>query len=76
MLTRRLNAMWNILLMSEGEARSLAESIPTTKLVRMQTEYMDTGRSKIPLHRVLMDVEKDHVGAFFTNMSRSMRSRQ
>lgn len=55
------NAMWDILLTSEKEARVLAGSILTTKLVSMQTEYMGTRKTHITLHGVPMDVEEDFV---------------
>lgn len=36
-LARRSNALWDILLANEKEAKKLARSILTTKTVRMQT---------------------------------------
>lgn len=67
MLARRSNPMWDILLTSEEEAKTLAGCILTTKSVRTQTEYMGAERTKITLHGMPMDIEEeDLVGAFFT----------
>lgn len=65
LLVRRSNAMCDILLVPE-ESRSLTGSIITTKMVGVQTEHIGTQRTKVTLHWMPMDVEEDHVGAFFT----------
>lgn len=56
MLIRKTNAMWNILLANENKAMTLADSILTTKSVRIQTECMGTHRTRITLHGVSMDI--------------------
>lgn len=58
--------MWDILLTSEGEAKTLAGCILITKSVTMQTENMGTQGINISLHGVLIDIEEDIVGVFFT----------
>lgn len=44
-LARRSNTMWDVLLVSEEEAKSLAGSILAMKAVRLQTEYMGTWKT-------------------------------
>lgn len=51
-LARRSNALWDILLANEEEAKKLAGSILTTKTVRMQTEYMGTRKTRVTVHGV------------------------
>lgn len=41
-LARISNAMWDVLLESEDEVKSLAKSIMAIKAIRIQTEYMGT----------------------------------
>lgn len=52
MLARRSNALWDILLADEEEAKKLAGSILMTKNVRMQTEYMGTRKTRVTVHGV------------------------
>lgn len=49
-LARRSNTMWDVLLVSEEEAKSLAGSILAMKAVRLQTEYMGTWKTWITIH--------------------------
>lgn len=35
--------------------------------IRLQTEYMGTGRMKITVHGMYLDITVDHVGVFFAN---------
>lgn len=46
-LVRRSNAVWDIILVTSDEAKTLAGSINTTKSVRLQTEYLDTFYTRI-----------------------------
>lgn len=64
-LARRSNAMWDILLVSKEVAKTLAGNTLTTKTMRLQTEYMDTQKTRITLHWVPMYITEDHLGAFF-----------
>lgn len=56
--------MWDLLLASE-EAKKLAGSILMMKLLWLQTEYMGTRQTRVTLHGAPMDINEDHVGAFF-----------
>lgn len=53
-LARCSNAMWDIVLVTEDAAKSLADCILTTKTVRLQTEYSGMRKSKVTLHRVYL----------------------
>lgn len=46
-LARGSNDMWDILLVSEEEAKSLSGSILATKAVRLQTEYMGAQKTRV-----------------------------
>lgn len=70
-LVKRSNIMWYILLSKEEAAKKLAESILIAKSVRLQTEYMDTRKTRVTLHGVAMDISKDHLVAFSPNTSPS-----
>lgn len=65
-LARRSNAMWDILLPTEQDAKQIAGNILTTKNLRLQTEYMDTRRTRITVHGVPVDVSTDRMGAYFS----------
>lgn len=62
-LARRSNAMWDILLVTEERAKSLAGSILTSKTLRFQTEYIST---QITLHGVPTCIMEKHFGAFLS----------
>lgn len=64
-LARRNNAMWDILLQIEDVAKALDGSILTTKPVRLETECMDTRKTKVTLHKVPLCISEDHLGLFF-----------
>lgn len=70
-LAKRSNTMWDILLSMEEAAKKLAESILIAKSVRLQTDYIDTRKTRATLHEVTMDVSKDNLGAFSPNTSPS-----
>lgn len=52
-LARKTNALWDILLPTEQQARDLAGSVLNTKTLRLQTEYIGTSRTKITIHGYL-----------------------
>lgn len=54
MLTRRCKAIGDILLATEEAAKILAGNKLTTKMLRLQTKYMGTRKTRITLHGVLM----------------------
>lgn len=56
--------MWDILLDSEESAKRLAGSILKTKMVRMQTEYMGTWKTKTALNGVPIDISDDDLVDF------------
>lgn len=59
-LARRLNALWDILLPTEQEAKQFAGSILTAKSVHFQTEYMSTRKTKVTmLQGVPVDISED-----------------
>lgn len=66
-LSKRSNTMWDILLATEDKAKRLAGNIGrlTTKSVRLQSECMDTRKTRITLYGVPVVISDDHVGAFF-----------
>lgn len=68
--------MWDIILTSEEEAKALAGSILTIKLVRIHTEYIGTRRTKITLYGMPMDVEENLVELSSQNMGRWERLHQ
>lgn len=45
-LARRINALWDLLLATEQEAKALTGNILTTATLRLQTDYMGTRRTK------------------------------
>lgn len=47
------------------EAKELAGMVLMTKALQLQAEYMGTCEKKITVHRVLLYITVDHVGAFF-----------
>lgn len=50
-LARQSRVMWDILLATEDAMKALAKSILTTKsVVRLQTVYLGTGKTKMILH--------------------------
>lgn len=65
MLARRSNAMWDILLAAGEAGKALAGNILTTKSIRLQTEYMDTRKTRIILHGLLTYITEDHMGVYF-----------
>lgn len=64
-LTRRTNALWDLLLSTEQQAKELAGSILNTKHFRLQTEYMGSRRTKVTIHGVPVDIPEDRMGTFF-----------
>lgn len=60
-----MNALWDLLLQTEQQAKSLAGSILSTKNLRLQTEYMGTCRTKVTIHGVPIDISDDRIEAFF-----------
>lgn len=73
-LARKSNAVWDILLATEEMAKTLVGSILTTKMLRLQTEYMSTWKTCITLHELPMYITEDHLGAFFFRLQTSRRS--
>lgn len=65
-LARRSNALWDLLLASEEQAKTLAGSVLFTKSIRLQTEYMGTCRTRVTIHGVPVDITTNRMGAFFT----------
>lgn len=57
----RTNALWDLLLQTEQQAKSLAGSVLSTKNLRLQTEYMGARRTNVTVH----DISDDRMGAFF-----------
>lgn len=51
-LAKRSNAMWDVLLATEEEAKGLAGNVLTTKALHLKTKYMGTRRTKITAHSV------------------------
>lgn len=64
-IVTRSTAIWDFLLATEETDKKLDGSIVTTKSVRLQTEYMSTGKIKVTLHTP-MDILFDHLGTFFS----------
>lgn len=64
-LARGSNALWDILLATEQEAKQVAGYILETKSVPLQTEYMGARKTKVTVHRVPVDISEDRMGAFF-----------
>lgn len=60
-------AIKDILLATSYEAKVLAGSIPTTKSVRLQTEYLGTRKTRVTLLRVPLIIEEGYLGAFFAH---------
>lgn len=58
-LCKRSNAMWDLLLGTEEDAKRLAESVLSTAAVCLQMEYMGTWQTKITVHGVSVDICKD-----------------
>lgn len=52
----RSNALWDVLLATEDEAKILAGSTLTTKRVRLQNEYMGTRQTKITVRWTLVGI--------------------
>lgn len=65
-LSRRSNAMSDILLATEDAVRSWAGSILLTKIVRLQTEYVETRKTNVTLHGDPFSISEDHLGCFFS----------
>lgn len=65
-LARRSNAMWDILLGTEQEAKQLTGCVLLTTSITPQTEYMDTRWTKITVHRVPVNICEDRMRAFFS----------
>lgn len=58
-LARRTNALWDILLQTEEQAKRLAGCVLNTKALRLQTEYLGTRRTKVTIHGVPIDIPED-----------------
>lgn len=65
-LARRSNAMWDILLGKEVEAKQLAGSVLSTTSIRLQTEYMGIRWTKITVPEVPVNICENCMGAFFS----------
>lgn len=70
MLARKSNAILDILLASEQEAKQLVRSVLMSKVVRLQSEYMGTHRMKIAIHCVPGDISEDRICLFFSEMAK------
>lgn len=53
-LTRGSSVMWDIQLVNEEEVKKLTVNVQITMSVRLQTEYMGTGRIKVTLHGIVI----------------------
>lgn len=60
------NAIWDLLLGTEEDAKRIAGSVLSTAAVRLQTEYMGTWRTKITVHGVPVDICEDRLGDIFS----------
>lgn len=60
--------MRDILLRTEVAGKSLADSILTTKRVRLQTQYMGAKKAKVTLLGVPLYISEDHL--FFVFFSK------
>lgn len=67
MLTRRCKAIGDILLATEEAAKILAGNKLTTKMLRLQTKYMGTRKTRITLHGVLMYITNNLLAAYFSS---------
>lgn len=65
LLARWSNTIWDILMVNEEKAKKLVGSILTTKSIRLQTEYMGTQTTMIPLYIVPMDLREEQLEVFF-----------
>lgn len=54
--------MLDILLTTIKEAKTLAESILTTKSVRLKAEYLDAWKTRITLHGMPLDISENYLG--------------
>lgn len=70
-LARRTNALWDILLATEQQAKVLAGSVLITKSLCLQTEYMGTRRTKVTIHGVPVDISEDRMGGLLCHIWRS-----
>lgn len=68
-LARRDRAMWDILLASEDAANLLAWSTLTTKLLRRQTEYLGSRKTKVILHGMPLYISLNHLGLVVTKFA-------
>lgn len=72
MLTKRSYSIWDILLLTEEESKQLSGKILMAKALRLQMEYMSTGKDKCD---GAWGDRKYHqgpaVGLFYRNMDRS-----
>lgn len=66
MFERRTNALRDILLQTEDQAKKLASSVLNTNDLRLQTEYLGTRMTKVTIHGVPVDICPDRMRAFFT----------
>lgn len=57
----------------EEATKTLARSILTTKMLRLQMEYMGTRKTHITLHAVPMYIIEEHLGAFFSSYGSVVR---
>lgn len=69
-LARRTNALWDILLPTEQDAKQLAGNVLVSKNLKLQTEYLGTRRTKITIHCVPIDISEDWMGAFFAKFGK------
>lgn len=61
-LARSSNAMWDILLTNEEEAKRLAGIVLTTRSVRLQTDYMGLQKIRMILQGVPMNLTEERLG--------------
>lgn len=69
-LARRSNALWDILLNTEEEAKQLTGNLFTTKSVCLQTENMRTRKTKLTVHGVFLDISEERSGSFLTGTAK------
>lgn len=75
-LARRSNALWNILLAAEKDAKKLAARTMTRNSVHLQTEYMGTRMTKVIVEEVPVNVNGDSLVAFLLDTPRLWTSRK
>lgn len=59
-LAKSTNAMWDILLATEEEAKPLPGNVLIAKARQLHTEYMGMRRTRITIHGVPLGISEDH----------------